>query len=83
MGADLAFKRDQLREGRTRIWMGVAIVGKLGNWGLAGLVAIGLAWASQSSAKTNTAKGPLTPELMWHLQRVGAPSLSPDGKYRW
>jgi dipeptidyl aminopeptidase/acylaminoacyl peptidase len=26
------------------------------------------------------AKGPLTPEIMWQLQRVGAPSLSPDGR---
>ena len=80
MGADLAFKPDQLREGRSGYWMGEAIVGKLGNWGLAGLVAIGLAWAGQSSAQTNSAKGPLTPELMWQVQRVGAPSLSPDGK---
>jgi dipeptidyl aminopeptidase/acylaminoacyl peptidase len=26
------------------------------------------------------AKGPLTPEIMWQLQRVGEPSLSPDGR---
>jgi dipeptidyl aminopeptidase/acylaminoacyl peptidase len=25
-------------------------------------------------------KGPLTPEIMWQLQRVGEPSLSPDGR---
>ena len=30
-------------------------------------------------AKTPPPKGPLTPEIMWQLSRVGEPSLSPDG----
>eukprot|EP01035_Chromulina_nebulosa_P060904 gene60904-83299_t len=78
---DLAFVRDLRREGQRGFRLGEADVGKFRSLGLVGLVAVGLAWAGQTSAQPNTAKGPLTPELMWQLQRVGAPSLSPDGKF--
>lgn len=78
---DLAFARDLRREGQKGFRLGEADVGKFRSLGLVGLVAVGLAWAGQTSAQPNTAKGPLTPELMWQLQRVGAPSLSPDGKF--
>ncbi|GBF58592.1 dipeptidyl-peptidase 5 [Candidatus Phycosocius bacilliformis] len=54
-----------------------AILGLMGLiMGFAGLVQPALA----QTAKAADAKGPMTPELMWKLQRVGAPSLSPDGK---
>ena len=35
--------------------------------------------SGHAHAQSAPAKVPLTPELMWQLQRVGEPSLSPDG----
>jgi dipeptidyl aminopeptidase/acylaminoacyl peptidase len=40
---------------------------------------IALCSSSHLHAQTAEPKGPMTPELMWQLQRVGEPSLSPDG----
>ena len=74
MGSDLAFRRDLLRKDRKGFWLGEAHVGKLGNWGLLGLVAVGLAWAGQSIQAAP--KSPYAgTELA--LQRVGHHSLSP------
>jgi dipeptidyl aminopeptidase/acylaminoacyl peptidase len=47
---------------------------------LMALTAPGWAHAQTPVAKTPVAKGPMTPEIMWQLQRVGEPSLSPDGR---
>jgi dipeptidyl aminopeptidase/acylaminoacyl peptidase len=44
------------------------------------LVGAMLGAVSPAVAQTPPAKGPLTPEIMWQLQRVGEPSLSPDGR---
>ncbi len=43
-------------------------------------ILLGWCVSSLAFAQTAPAKGPLTPELMWQLQRIGEPSLSPDGK---
>jgi dipeptidyl aminopeptidase/acylaminoacyl peptidase len=43
-------------------------------------ILLGWCVSSHAFAQTAPAKGPLTPELMWQLQRIGEPSLSPDGK---
>jgi dipeptidyl aminopeptidase/acylaminoacyl peptidase len=46
-----------------------------------GFFAATILLATLSHAQTTPAtKGPLTPEIMWQLQRVGEPSLSPDGR---
>jgi dipeptidyl aminopeptidase/acylaminoacyl peptidase len=33
------------------------------------------------AALADGAPAPLTPETMWQLKRVGAPAISPDGKF--
>lgn len=40
----------------------------------------GLAQAQTSNRAAVPPKGPLTAEIMWQIQRVGEPSLSPDGR---
>ena len=45
----------------------------------ASLALLTLCLAGAAQAQAATVKGPLTPEIMWQLQRVGEPSLSPDG----
>lgn len=42
------------------------------------LVATGV--STNALAQTPPAKTPITPEILWQLQRVGEPSLSPDGR---
>jgi dipeptidyl aminopeptidase/acylaminoacyl peptidase len=39
-----------------------------------------MAAASAFAQSVPAAKGPITPEIMWQIQRVGEPSLSPDGR---
>jgi dipeptidyl aminopeptidase/acylaminoacyl peptidase len=51
----------------------------LGRSFVLGLLVAVSSFATNAIAQTVAAKGPLTPELMWQLQRVGEPSLSPDG----
>jgi dipeptidyl aminopeptidase/acylaminoacyl peptidase len=48
---------------------------------MAAVVAAGFMFSSATAlAQTSPTKGPLTPEIMWQLQRIGEPSLSPDGR---
>jgi dipeptidyl aminopeptidase/acylaminoacyl peptidase len=45
------------------------------------LVLAGAATVAQAQTPpVPTTKGPPTPEIMWQIQRVGEPSLSPDGR---
>ena len=42
------------------------------------LLVLSMLWVSAAQAADQPA--PLTPETLWQIQRLGAPSLSPDGK---
>ncbi|MBN2431321.1 MAG: S9 family peptidase [Acidobacteria bacterium] len=44
-------------------------------------VVFGLIWLAVAGVALATDKAPLTAETMWQLKRLGAPSLSPDGRW--